>query len=87
MSLDDFRSYEETAYLMKSPKNAERLNAAIADLEASKGIERDIIKEWNCHGLNKHGKITFTGRRQIRKSFIPKKPMDAPQVHSIFIRR
>ncbi len=45
MSLDDFRSYEETAYLMKSPKNAERLNAAIADLEAGKGIKREIIKE------------------------------------------
>jgi antitoxin YefM len=45
LSLDDFRSYEETAYLMKSPKNAERLNAAIADLETGKGIERDIIKE------------------------------------------
>ena len=45
LSLDDFRSYEETAYLMKSPKNAERLNAAIADLEAGKGIERDLIKE------------------------------------------
>ena len=45
MSLDDFRSYEETTYLMKSPKNAERLNAAIADLEAGKGIKREIIKE------------------------------------------
>lgn len=45
MSLADFRSYEETAYLMKSPKNAERLNAAIADLESGKGIEMDLIKE------------------------------------------
>jgi len=44
LSLDDFRSYEETAYLMKSPKNAERLNAAIADLEAGKGIDRELIK-------------------------------------------
>ena len=44
MSLTDFRSYEETAYLMQSPKNAERLNVAIADLEAGKGIEVDIIK-------------------------------------------
>ena len=44
LSLDDYRSYEETAYLMKSPKNAERLNAAIADLEADKGIERDLVK-------------------------------------------
>ena len=45
LSLDDYRSYEETAYLMKSPRNAERLNTAIADLEADKGIERDLIKE------------------------------------------
>ena len=44
LSLDDFRSYEETAYLMKSPKNAERLNAAIADLEAGKGLDRELIK-------------------------------------------
>lgn len=45
LSLDDFKSYEETAYLMKSPKNAERLNAAVAELEAGKGIERDLIEE------------------------------------------
>ena len=45
LSLDDYKSYEETAYLMKSPKNAERLNAAIAELEAGKGIERDPIEE------------------------------------------
>ena len=66
MSLTDFRSYEETAYLMQSPKNAERLNVAIADLEAGKGIEMDIIKEWNCHGLNKHGKTTL-----IKTTFFP----------------
>jgi len=45
LSLDDFKSYEETAYLMKSPKNAERLNAAIAELETGKGIERELIEE------------------------------------------
>ncbi|MEE8480211.1 MAG: type II toxin-antitoxin system prevent-host-death family antitoxin [Desulfobacterales bacterium] len=45
MSFDDFKSYEETAYLMKSSKNAERLNAAIAELEAGKGIERELIEE------------------------------------------
>ena len=28
MSLDDFRSYEETLYLMRSPRNAERLNSS-----------------------------------------------------------
>jgi len=30
---------------MKSPKNAERLNAAIAELEAGNGIERELIEE------------------------------------------
>ena len=45
MSLDDFKSYEETAYLMKSPKNAERLNTAIAELEAGEGIKRELIEE------------------------------------------
>ncbi len=45
LSLDDFKSYEETAYLMKSPQNAERLNAAIAELETGKGIEMELIEE------------------------------------------
>jgi len=30
---------------MKSPKNAERLNTAVAELEKGKGIEREIIEE------------------------------------------
>ncbi|WP_316929958.1 type II toxin-antitoxin system Phd/YefM family antitoxin [Aquimarina macrocephali] len=33
MSVKDFTSYEETAYLMASPKNAERLNQAITQIE------------------------------------------------------
>lgn len=32
MSLDNFQSYEETAYLMASPKNGERLNQAISEM-------------------------------------------------------
>jgi len=40
---------EATAYLMKNPKNAERLNAAIADLEAGRGIEREIIDYRKSH--------------------------------------
>lgn len=32
MSLEYFKSYEATAYLMASPKNAERLNQAISEL-------------------------------------------------------
>lgn len=36
MSLEYFQSYEETIYLMKSPRNAERLNQAISELSHSK---------------------------------------------------
>jgi len=45
MSLDDFHSYEETAYLMASPKNAERLNQAIAEVEAGKISQHALIEE------------------------------------------
>ena len=44
MSLDDFNSYEETAYLMASPKNSERLLQAVADIENGKSKPREIIE-------------------------------------------
>lgn len=36
MSLGYFNSYHETAYLMGSPKNAERLNQSISELSYGK---------------------------------------------------
>ena len=45
MSLHDFNAYEETAYLMRSPANAERLNSAIASLEVGEGKNRELIEE------------------------------------------
>jgi len=45
MSLEDFASYEETAYLQASPKNAERLNQAIADIEANCTEQHSLIEE------------------------------------------
>ncbi len=45
MSVEDFKSYEETAYLMKSPKNVERLAAAVAEIEAGKSSEHNLIEE------------------------------------------
>jgi antitoxin YefM len=44
MSIEDFASYEETRYLLKSPKNADRLLSAIDELEAGKGIERPLAE-------------------------------------------
>jgi len=40
MSLEDFASYEETRYLLRSPANAERLLASVAELNEGKGTER-----------------------------------------------
>ena len=37
LSLEDFRSLEETAYLLRVPKNAKRLLESIAELERGGG--------------------------------------------------
>ena len=42
MSLEDFRSYEETLYLNTSPRNAERLASAVAQLRTKGSISREI---------------------------------------------
>ncbi|MBK6434462.1 MAG: type II toxin-antitoxin system prevent-host-death family antitoxin [Rhodanobacteraceae bacterium] len=44
MSLDDFKSLEETSYLLRSPKNAKRLLESIAALEAGKGTARGLAE-------------------------------------------
>ena len=45
MSLEDFHSYQETAYLMSSPRNAERLNQAVAQIEAGQTVNRELLDE------------------------------------------
>lgn len=44
ISLEDFKAYEETFYLMSSPKNAKRLNEAIAEIEAGNTFTHDLIR-------------------------------------------
>lgn len=44
MSLEDFQALEETAYLLRSPKNASRLLESIAELQAGKGSEKELIE-------------------------------------------
>ena len=39
ISLDGYQALEETAYLLRSPKNARRLLKSIVELEAGKGQE------------------------------------------------
>ncbi len=44
LSLEDYRALEETAYLLRSPKNARRLIESIAELEADGGTERELAE-------------------------------------------
>jgi len=44
ISASEWASIEETLYLLRSPKNAERLLEAIRGLEAGEGEERDLIE-------------------------------------------
>ena len=42
MSMDDYQALQETAYLLRSPKNARRLLESIAELESGNGTEREL---------------------------------------------
>jgi len=44
MSLADYQSLQETAYLMRSPKNARRLLESIAELVGGGGRTRTLSK-------------------------------------------
>ncbi len=44
ISLDDYEALEETAYLLRSPKNVRRLLESIAELESGGGTERDLLE-------------------------------------------
>ncbi|CAG0911814.1 unnamed protein product, partial [Cyprideis torosa] len=42
ISMEDYQALEETAYLLRSPKNARRLIESIAELEQGNGAERAL---------------------------------------------
>ena len=44
LSLEDFRALEETAYLLRVPKNARRLLESIAELERGGGKTRKLVE-------------------------------------------
>ncbi|MBS3962794.1 MAG: type II toxin-antitoxin system prevent-host-death family antitoxin [Serpentinimonas sp.] len=44
LSLEDYQALEETAYLLRSPANAQRLLAATAQLDAGLGLERTLAE-------------------------------------------
>ncbi len=44
LSLEDYQALEETAYLLRSPRNAQRLMESILELESGQGTERGLIE-------------------------------------------
>jgi antitoxin YefM len=44
ISLEDYQALEETAYLLRSPKNARRLLESMAELEAGRGTEWELLE-------------------------------------------
>ena len=42
LSLEDYKTLEETAYLLRTPANAKRLLSAAAQLNADQGTEREL---------------------------------------------
>ena len=42
LSVEEYRALEETAYLLRSPANAQRLLESIAQLEAGRGTVREL---------------------------------------------
>ena len=43
MSLEDYEALEETAYLLRSPRNIRRLIESVAQLEEGQGTERELL--------------------------------------------
>jgi len=43
ISLEDFQALEETAYLLRSPKNTRRLIESLVQLEEGGGTERELL--------------------------------------------
>lgn len=44
IALEDYQALEETAYLLRSPKNARRLLESIAELESGGGTEQALVE-------------------------------------------
>ena len=44
ISLEDYEAVDETAYLLRSPKNVRRIFESILELEAGGGTERELIE-------------------------------------------
>jgi len=68
VSLDEYNSMKETNYLLTG-KNRDVLLNSIEELEAGKGIQNDLLEEWNWPGPVILGQIICIGKKRIKKSW------------------
>ena len=78
MSMEDFSSWQETEYLLRSPANAAHLAKAMRDLAAGKGVKFNPLVHAaptpKSSGRRRHSAITSTGAKQtprLRTRSIP----------------
>jgi antitoxin YefM len=69
LSLDDYESLQETAYLLRSPANAKRLFDAIEAAEKGNLIEKSLpdLEKWTFLSRPRHGRIISFGFKQIKR--------------------
>ena len=44
ISLEDYEALQETAYLLRAPKNTRRLLESVAELEQGGGQEKELLE-------------------------------------------
>ena len=66
MSLEDYNAIEETMYLLRSPANAARLRASIAEFDAGKYQAREMIDD-NRMDMRRLGMNICTGRNMTKR--------------------
>lgn len=70
VSLEDYESLREIAYLMRSPVNARRLLDALEQLEGGRGQAHELI-DTDCASRQGRGRLGMTscrGRSRIRRA-------------------
>ena len=68
MSLEDYREWEETVHLLRSPKNAGRIDRALRDLKAGRGVPFNPLAG-PLPGRRRRSTTTVTGnKRNLRSS-------------------
>jgi antitoxin YefM len=90
MSFDEYRSWAETIHLMKNPGNYRRLLDAMAEAEAGRLQEHELIDpDQGRQAADSHASMSFCGRlrlggvrRVIERSWRRPQDQPAPARHS-----